>query len=239
MHFAASKRRTWRFPQIPVENLGVLTLLGWAGTLVLAFTTAFAVSFAVDISISVVNIISGAANWFLAIISGYAMFQYVPMFIANGRTRRDSMIFVPILALLSAFLMTVAYLLEYVVYGMAGWPRELGDNLLIGSHTDVAPIFMEHLLQFLVWITVGGFIGISIYRSEELGWLSILPGLALAALASAASHASFGTFDFLAGRLPDGAPSDWPLAILAGVVCASIAIWITWLVLRNMPLRNV
>lgn len=242
MQIVERQERTWRFPRIQVEDFLGLTLMIWAGLCVFTFGVTIVVSFFRDIAISGWEIASGVAPWYLAIMSGWVMFQYVPMFIANGRTRRDSMIewtiFAPIFAVSGALLITIGYLLEYIVYGIAGWPRVLENDHKFASHTDVVPMFTEYLLTFLVWTAVGGFVGISFYKSDDVGWFSLLPATLLVGAVGTFTQSVIGPFSFVVDRLTGLTTSSWPIAILVGVVATLVALWGAWMVLRDMPLRN-
>lgn len=242
MQLAERTQRTWIFPRILVEDYLSFTALVWAGLLIFTFVTTYVVSLFRDISISAWEVAAGAAPWFLGFMSGFLMYQVVPMFIANGRTRRDTfiewLIFGGLFATLAALLMTVGFLVEYVVYGIADWPRTLENDHMFATHTDVVPMFGELLLTYLVWVAAGGFIGVSLYRSEDLGWLSIIPGFVLVGIVGSFSRTSLGPFGFITHRFPDFTTSNWLVAIPTALVCCAIAVWAAWSVIRELPLRS-
>lgn len=242
MQIAQRGGQTWRFPRLLLEDQIWFGLFVAAGTFVFSTMVAIGVSFFRDISVSAWEIASGAAPWFVAGISGWIMFSVMPLFVANGRTRRDCLIewsiFLPIHAGWMALLVSIGYLLESAVYRIAGWPRQIEDRHMFSSHTDVVPMFGESLVIMLVWAAVGGFIGASLYRSEDVGWLSIIPGAAMVGAIGSFSRSSVGPFGFVTDRLPDLSTSAWPLTILMSIVCLGIAMGGAWLVFRDIPLRS-
>lgn len=241
MNEMQSSLRARRFPSLPLTDQLWLLLFVWLGALIFTFVVTLVVS-AGDVSISGWGVASGAAPWFVGFMSGYFMFQHMPMFVANGRTRRECLIdwsiFVPIYAALGTLLVTLGYVLEYVYYGVAGWESVTFDDHLFTSHTDVIPMFGEYLVRLLVWAAAGGFVGASVYRSKDTGWLTLLPAALLTAAAGSFGGNSSGPFGFLTRRFPEFSISSWWWTILVGVVCIAIGMVCTWWVFRDTPLRN-
>lgn len=239
MQAVRNDQRTWRFPKLLVSDQLWFALYVWAGAALFTFVVTIVVSFFVDISISAWEIATGAAPWFVGILSGWVMFTMVPLFVASGRTRRDSFIewaiFAAIYPIWTAFLTVIGYLLEYLIYGIAGWPRTAERGHIFSSHTDVGMIFLEYFLTLLVWTTVGGFVGVSLYRSQDLGWLSIIPGVVLVGLAGAFMRSPIVVF---IDRFPALDASSAGLAIVYATIATVIAVALSWRVVRDMPLRN-
>ena len=230
-----------RFPALPLIDHLWFGFFAWVSALVLTFIVTLVLSSRVEL-VSGWEIASGAALWFVAFMSGYVMFEFMPMFVANGRTRQQCLknwfVYVPVYAAWGTLLVTIGYLLEYVYYGVAGWSRVIDSDHLFSSHTDVGPMLGEYLISLLVWAGVGGCIGAAIYRWKNVGWLSILPGVVLVGAVGSFSKSSLGPAGFLTHRFPDLAVSSWPLVILVGTLCLAMAMAGTWLIFRDTPLRN-
>jgi hypothetical protein len=234
--------RTWRFPRLQLEDQLWLALFVWAGAAVVAMVVVAVVSIFGSIEISAWEIASGIAPWFVGVMSGWVMYMQVPLFVANGRTRRDSyiewLIVAAIYPVWTAFLTTVGYLIEWVVYDLAGWHVRLGEGHLFDTRTDVGRIFLEYLLTLGVWVAVGGFVGVSLYRSPDAGWLSLLPAAFIVVLSGSMERSEIGFFGIITRLIPAFDATSIVTAFLMSLGGMLIAVAATWRVVRDMPLRN-
>lgn len=232
--------RTWRFPRLIIEDHIVLAAMIWAGFMVTVIGVAVGIDYFSEVSGSVLVNAANFASWYIAFLTGYVMYQNVPMFIAHGRTRRDTAIeavmFMVIFAVAGALLITAGYLLEYVVYGIAGWPRDMSGSHLFSTHTEVLAIFWEYWLTFLVWAAAGGFAGAAFYRYDGGGWLALIPAGLLVSLAGVNSGPTFMGFVFR--WLPSVEITSVPLFTALATVCFLTGLALTWPIIRDMPIRN-
>jgi hypothetical protein len=237
-----TSQRTWRFPRLILTDHLTLLLVIWTVAITITILTVIVVAQVRDIVISGWEAFSGLAPWYIAVIGGYLFYQVVPVFVAHGRTRRDAGIetatCLGIVTIAAAVLIVVGYLIEYVVYGIAGWPREIPDDHAFTSHLDVARIFIEYWLAFLVWSTAGAFVGAATYRSKDIGWFSLIPAMLLVSLAGIGTAPGAAPAEILAGWWFSVDNASLALAAGITVVCVGAALAMTWAVVRDVPLRN-
>jgi len=195
-----------------------------------------------DVSVSGWEIAAGIAQWYVGVACGWMTDAQVPMFVANGRTRRDAFtewgMSAGLLSIWAASLITIGSLIEALVYGIGDWPLVVDEPHLFGSHTDVGSIFLEYALTFLVWAAVGGFVGASLDRSRDVGWLSLIPGAVLLAPSGSFDRSEIGIFGVITRRLPVLDVTAVGGAVLVALACTAIAVVLAWLVVRDLPLRN-
>lgn len=242
MQAVRSQERTWRFPGMVLKGQLEFAMIIWALAAVFTNVTVAVVANFTSIRISAWEIAAGVAPWFVAFMSGWVTFVLVPMFIANGRTRRDAFIEWAIVAaiypIVAAILTAIGYVIEHVVYEVAGWNGQIDDNHWFGSRTDVGMILLEFSFMFLVWAMVGGFVGAALYRSPDLGWFSILPGTILILLSGSLDRSEFWLFGFVRRAVPEFNVTSLGVAIPLALVGAAVAFALAWWVVRDMPLRN-
>lgn len=242
MNQVETPRRTWRFPQLLLQDFLTLTLLLWGGYFILAMAVPTGVSFFKDITVSAWGAFSGATLWYAAFIGGLVMYRSLPVHVAHGRTRRDfaveAGIFIVIFAAFTALLVTLGFLLESGVYDIAGWPREAPEDHLFSSYGDLLLIFVEYWLTFLVWTAVGALIGAAWYQSEGLGVLSLIPAVILVALVDIFTGASLGGPFNVLDRFFSGETPSLGLAVLVSLTCFLITYRLIWWVIRDVPIRT-
>lgn len=240
MTIATARPRIWRFPRPIIEDHIALAAMLWAGFMVVTIGVAVGIAYFSDVTGSVLEPASNFVSVYVAFMVGYMVYQSVPMFIANGRTRRDTaietVIFMVTFAAAVAFLMTAGYLIEYVIYGIAGWPRDISGNHLFASHTDVLAIFSESWLTCLVWAAAGGFVGAACYRYDAAGWLALIPAGLLVSLAGISSGPQL--MGVVLRRLPSIETSSPLLFTVLTITSFVIALALTWPILRDLPIRN-
>lgn len=242
MNHTGPRQRTWRLPRLLLEDHLALAGMSWGGLIVTVMAVVTGVSFFRDIVVSGWEIAAGIVPWYAAFIGGYVLHTMLPLHIAHGRTRRDfaieAAIFGGIFTIVVALLTTLGFLIEQGVYAIAGWSRGTPDNHLYASYTDYATIFAEYGLTILVWTAAGAFVGASIYRSSELGWFSLVPGLGMVAIAGLARAESGQPMGFILNRLPETGSGSLALTALLSLVSLLIGIGLTWLTMRDTPMRN-
>lgn len=242
--------RTWRVPRLPLEDWTFIAMVGWGAMLVGLVATGFAIDHwawiaekfgrEVDdttITWSIWGPISGVAAWFVGFTSGYYLHNLVTAFVAAGRTRRDSAIEAAIfggaLVAISAVLVTIGFVLERMLYAFAGWERGSTGELMFVSYNDSPMILLTSLCGGLMWMTGGALIGSSFYRSHSRGALGIV--VALVAVSLAGGNNGFAS-PLMARRLDIAA--DRPVTLLLMVVLSVVMGGLTWLNVRDVPLRS-
>lgn len=234
--------RTWRFPKILIEDQLAFAGLSWLGMLAFVGIVVTGVSFTRSIEISGWMMASSIVPWFAAFIGGYVLHTVLPIHIAHGRTRRDfaieALIFLGIYATALAVLITVGYALEHLLSSAAGWSRGTPDGRLFSSYTEYGAIFIEYLFMMLVWTALGGFVGASIYRSASMGWFSLVPALGLLAVSGLTRAESGQPMGFVINRLDMFDSPTMLLTVVLSTFSVVAALILTWLTVRDIPLRN-
>jgi hypothetical protein len=232
-------QRTWRFPRLLAEGQLAFAALVWAGLIVVAAGITLGIAWFGEVTGSVWATASDAAPLFVAFIGGYVLHTMLPMYVANGRTRRDSaiefIVFGAIYAAFAALLVTLGYVVERGFYAIGGWPRGIPDGHLFSSYDEVPLIFVENLVKLLVWVTAGALVGIAFYRYESNGALALLPATVVVALNGGVASGFMG---FLERVVPALEISSAPLAAAVSILCTLAVLAMTWLIVRDLPLRN-
>lgn len=223
------------------DQVWLLALLA-AGTFLFSMVTVFVVSMFTDIRISAWSVVGSAAPWYMAGISGWIVYIQIPLFVTNGRSRRTGfrewfstgIVLVP----LAAILMAIGYLTEKGIYNLAGFTMAADETYRLGSATDLLILAVQYLLTFAVWFALGGFVGASLYRSSDWGWVSIPVGLAVVSVTGVWDHSSGGLFGFTRRILPGiDHSSAWLDFGLSGLAIA-LGTWLAWKLIQEMPMRN-
>ncbi|MGH2534682.1 MAG: hypothetical protein ACRDJW_20680 [Thermomicrobiales bacterium] len=236
-------KRTWDFPRRMLGDLIGLTLLSWAGFVVVIAAIIAGIAIFDTVDESVWESVAGAPPWYTAFIGGYVFHDLLPLYVAHGQTRRDfavqATIFTVIFAAAAAVLMAVGFLLERVLYRVADWPQALSGDQLYSSPTDVPLILVEFWLVFLVWTAAGALIGAGFYRSNETGLFTLLPATVVIAAIGIAVGSDWGPFGALIDRVVDE-PGNLPLAasIAIGLGAFALTLATTWPLVRDIPIRT-
>jgi hypothetical protein len=220
-------------------------VLLWTGFLVFVLAMVMIVAaLRGPIQISGWETASQLPRWFAGGIGVYLTAVYLPLYVAHGYTRREiarqTLLATCGTVLVLAMLMTLGYGIERLVYAAAGWPQTLNQSHLYASADAYPLVFLEFLLLFAVWIAAGGLVGAAIYRKPPLGLLFVPLGLILVGLAETVLSPGFfellsAFFGFLGVDL-EGV--SIVAAIIVSVGCVAVALPLTWLLVRDMPLRN-
>lgn len=241
---AMSLRQSSRsYPWRMFEELLGLTVLIWVGFMVVLGALVTAIAIFSDVEISVMSEADGVVAPYVGFIGGYMMYSLLPMYVANGTTRREfarhAAMFAPVFALAVALLMQIGFLLEWALYSAMDWPRDVNSEHLYSSATQLHLVFIEHLLVFLVWCVAGAFVGAMFYRSSQLGSYSIPLGLLAVSAAGIAVRGEWGPLGSVYERVTGG-PADLPLvaSILIALASAAAAGWLVWLTIRDIPIRS-
>lgn len=238
----AATDRTWTFPRRMLDDLIGLTLIVWAGYVVVIAGIIVGIATFGAISNSVWEQAIGLARWYVLFIGAYVAYDRLPLHITHGQTRRDfsiqTVIFVVLFTAASAVLTAIGFLLEIGLYRLNDWPRDLSNDHLFSSSGQLGLILTEYWLAHLVWTAVGAFLGAAFYRSDEAGFLAIVPALIPIAAADIALGASWGPVGFVLGRFFDPGAPPIAAAISIGVASFVLALAMAWPVVRDIPIRT-
>lgn len=235
--------RTWCFPRDMLRGLGVHALILWV-----IFAIGYAVLLAVVAYIRPTEI-SGwdvaatqTVRWYVLLVGVHIAHELLPLHIAHGKTRRDfaieGAIFLVCFAGLVAALVTLGYALEAGLYRIIDWPQEIGGNHLFTSATQFPWIFAEFWARFIIWGLAGAFIGAGFYRGDRFGGAAILLALLAAVPESIAFGGDLGPLTSVIERLFGTLSVPLPAAITLIGVSALFLVWVSWWMIRDIPLRN-
>lgn len=223
------------------DQLWLLALLA-GGSFVFAMVTVFVVSMFTDIRISAWGIVGSIAPWYIAIMAGWIVYIQIPLFVAHGRTRKQGFREWRNTGLglvsLGAILMAVGFILERVIYDLANFSISAENEEFFSGANDLHIVLFQYLLTFAVWFALGGFVGGSLYRSEDWGWVSIPIAIIIASLAGLWNHTSGGFFAFSRRIIPGINTESVFLDIGLSAIAVAVGVWIVWKLTHDMPLRN-
>lgn len=203
---------------------------------------AVAVFRADGIETSGIELTVQVTRWFLVVMGIYQTAVYLPLYIAHGLTRREFAMQLPfaILAMVAMYaaLMAAAFAIEALAYRAFDWPQALMDDHLFATPMQYPLVFTEFFVTGMVWMVAGAMLGAAFYRNGLLGVVLVPVGLLMALTVE--GTAGTPTFGAIPGNLASvpGLPSPGLAAALgtAGVLFIA-GMGITWLIIRNLPIR--
>lgn len=226
---------------VSTDQAWLMAILAGAA-FVFAMIVVFVVSRFTDIRISAWGVVGSIAPWYVAIMSGWIMYQQVPFFVMNGRTRRFGfrqwVITGAILAPLGAVLMGIGFLMERGIYNLAGWGYSGEKEQYFSGSGDLWVGVLQYLFTFAVWFALGGFIGVSLYRSEDWGWLSIPLAVAIVSVTGSWDHTGGGLFGVVRRFVPGINFESLGLDFTLTVVAVGLGVWLVWTMVRDLSMRN-
>ncbi|GGI08224.1 hypothetical protein [Egicoccus halophilus] len=226
------------------DGMGLVWLAGlfWVSVTVLTLV----VSVRVDITTSGWQVGTQIARWFVGAIGVYLTAVYLPLYVAHGRTRRETAVqlagFGVVYVVLAGVLITAGYALETLVYALAGWEQGVEPTTFVTAATDHPRLLGQYLVLFAVWHAAGGLLGAAFYRGGGHGALALVPAVgAVIGIEWAAGTRDTGLnalpfFQDLAGGSAPAVGS--PVVAAAGLVAAAVLVALTWLVVRDLPIRT-
>lgn len=240
-NLAATRKigRSWS-PMIS-DQLWLLALIA-GGTFVFAMITVFVVSIFTDIHISAWSIVGSIAPWYVAVMSGWIVYIQLPYFVANGRTRkagfREWLNTGIAMAPVGAILMAIGFALELGIYNLAGFSTDVDESYGVNGAGDLGQVAYQFLLSFVVWFALGGFVGAFLYRNSDWGWLGIPIAISIASVTGSWNHTGGGFFAITRRIIPGiNYESVWLDLGLSGVAIA-VGVWLAWILIHDLPLRN-
>ncbi|GGK72214.1 hypothetical protein Ppa06_30480 [Planomonospora parontospora subsp. parontospora] len=183
-------------------------------------------------------------RWYALFVGVALIREYLPLYLAHGQTRRQfgaqAAVTIALFAPFLSALITVGYLLETLLYGLAGRPQVIDRVHLFTEPTQVPLVFAEYLVEFVAWIVAGAFIAAGFYRWQGGGLLLIPVGVGLWILVEGAIGKEL-RLPFIGDRL-SGLSADLPqstgLALGVGLGVFVFGLAATWAIIRDVPLRN-
>ncbi|MFI6905911.1 hypothetical protein ACIBKY_31930 [Nonomuraea sp. NPDC050394] len=230
-----------RFPtRLLAANLWVAFFV-WLAYLAIVIVITLAIHFFGNLTQSVWEQATQLPRWMVLFVGVAMVRQFLPLFIANGQTRRQfgfqAAITTALYTPFAALLMSAGYLVERLLYTIIGRPQTLERAHLFADPTQAPLVFVEYTVEFMAWIAAGMFVGAGFYRWQAGGLLTIPVGVGLVVLGLSAVGNRFGVplsafsigFELSAGPL---------VALVMGLGTFALGLLLTWSVIRDTPLRN-
>jgi hypothetical protein len=221
------------------DNLG-LAVLVWVGYLVTVLGIGAGIALFDDVDGSIWEEASGLVSWYVAFFGGYVLYSALPLYVAHGRTRRDTaievLIFGVVFAAGIALLTTARYVIEYVIFGLLDWNRDLSGDNLFDSHGEIHIMLAEYWFTYMVWAAAGGLIGAAIYRYPEAGWISVVPAIVLVSFPGLGGGPTL--MGFVTRALPSFETSSVAAFAALSIVSCAVAVYSTWYFVRDVPIRK-
>ncbi len=239
------RRRSSAVPWKMFEDLFGLAFLTWIGFTITVLVITFAIAALGEVTQSVWDPASQVPRWFAFFIGLHLAMDIMPLHIAHGQTRRDfarrAFVFLVMFAAATAALVTLGFVIERVIYAVAGWPQTLTELHLYSSATDYPRIYLEQLLVMFAWLAGGALIGAGFYRDSGTGGLMVGVGLVAAALVGwvLGSVDGWGPSQLL-HRFLDVEMAQLPLlvSVFGALAVAAGLLALTWRLVRDIPLKN-
>ncbi len=162
-----------------------------------------------------------------------------PVIVAQGLTRRrvaqGSIAGITLLAAIGAAFITVVYVAELVVFGMADVDPGMSERHLFDAPGQLWWVAVETWLVYAVYMASGWFIALAFYRwGTIVGLLLIVPGLLPVAVVESALSSSL---------LPESVDSVFLDLPVGAAVAVGLATWVatvavTTRLLRDTPLQS-
>jgi magnesium-transporting ATPase (P-type) len=187
------------------------------------------VSFFTEITLSGADLLSHALPW-AAIGYGASTSNLLSTVLVHGRTRREFLLQHPVFQVITtaalAAMITGVFAVETLAYRTLGWEQKVQEQRIYTA-TDYGTIFGAYWSMLLIWLMVGVFFGVALYRWEGIGIVSIVP----AGLILITTGGVNGFFSLPFAR------TDLPL-IPVTVVAVALAYGLLWLSGRDVPLKT-
>ncbi|MFD1937427.1 hypothetical protein ACFSKW_38760 [Nonomuraea mangrovi] len=180
-------------------------------------------------------------RWY-ALFAGVALVtEFLPLFIAHGQSRRQfgfqAAVTLAIFAPFLSVLLVISFLLESVLYGVTGWTWALDHAHLFTAPTQVPLIFVEYTVMFLAWLVTGAFVSAAFYRWQGGGLLAVPVGIVMILFAQSTIGDKM-PLPFITFKLGFDLQESVGLALTAGLATFAVGLGLTWLIIRDVPLRN-
>jgi len=166
---------------------------------------------------------------------------HFPLHLAHGGTRRQFLgqltLFVVAHGAVLAGLTTLGFWLESMVSNLAGWSTPTSSYAYFDSGTDVVAVASTFMVLFVVWGAATALGAVSRYRHRDAGGLGVVAGV----LMVMAVESSFGDGFLFLGFIGRFVTLDqWSIgvSVAIGVALALLATFVTWLVGRNLNVKN-
>lgn len=230
-----------KFPSRLLAANIVFALMLAAGFVAVVAVVGTAIAVFTDLDQSVWEQAMQVPRWFVLFAGVSLIREFMPMYLANGQTRRQfaaqAAVAVVLFAPFMSVLAVLGYLGEMGIYHLAAIPHELADAHLFADPGQLHMVFLEYTVEFLIWMAAGAFMGAGFYRWESNGIFTVPIGVAMIVL---------GGLSGLDLRLPflwdDLGLAGEPSALIAsagGALITAAGLALTWGIVRDVPLRTV
>jgi hypothetical protein len=235
---ATTDRRDWLIAGVLFRFHLPFLALCWLGIVAIVGLVIAGIAIFGTVRVSVLDQSGSIVRWAILGYGTHLTYRLLPTYIAHGLTRREfalqSTVFIAGSAPILAGLVTLGYYLESLLYRANGWTHGVSGDRLYDSPDQYPLVFATWTVLFGVWAMVGAFLAAVFYRDDGLGLLALPLGLGI--LVGAGLIIGHLGLPFLRGTLWDDAPPLGAVAVCLGAFAVAAAL--TWVTVRNLPLRN-
>jgi hypothetical protein len=196
-----------------------------------------------DTDVSVWATSGGSApKYFLLAVGVMLTTVYLPVYVGNGVTRRDfalgASLYVLIVAVVYAILMTLGFAFEHAAYTSADLMDNLTDPYPVRSVADALEMFVGALLVGIVYLCSAWLMGTCFYRLGNWWGIVLIPVTLLPAVVTEVGFnslwAGYGINHGLGIERP-------PLAVgvLMGVASIAVAWFVNFALIRAVAIKKV
>lgn len=224
------------------EDQSWFAALCCGGAFIVLLLATFVFSRFVPVSMSGWDMVVSISPWYVGIMSGWMIFTVIPLSVACGETRqygfRVWLATIASISVISAIIVTAGYPLERLWYRIMDFDGEPEMRLMFADPDRLYTVFPQYLLVFMIWGLVGGMVGAGVYRDSSNGWLLLLPAGLMLPIAGVFGDDRIGFMGILRRLISDFDYTSNALNVVIAIVIGLLAAFITWYLVRTVPLRN-
>ncbi|GAA3474678.1 hypothetical protein [Nonomuraea roseola] len=230
-----------RFPSRLLAANMWFALFAWLAYLVVITLVTVGIGVWGELNESVWEKAVQLTRWYALFVGVALVTEFLPLFIAHGQSRRQfgfqAAVTIAIFAPFLSALLVISFLLESLLYGLTGWTWALGQAHLFSAPTQIPMIFLEYTVMFVGWLVAGVFVSSAFYRWQGGGLLAIVPAVAIVLFVQA-TIGDKAPLPFISLRIGFDLADSALSAVLAAVGAFVVGLGLTWLIIRDVPLRN-
>jgi hypothetical protein len=219
-----------------------LAALSWMALLIIAGGVAVGLWLWSDVDNSIWEDMIQIPRWYAFVMGIFLGSKLLPMNITHGRTRKDfakeAAVFILVLSLWIAILISAGWLLETVLFRIADWPQTLSSDHLFSRPTQVPLVILEYWFIFGIWLAFAAFIGAAFYRFDWNGLVLLIPAVIPVSLAETSIGQTWGPLTLLDRWFSFDGPNSNVASAAIALGSFALLMAMSWPVIRDVPIRR-